>query len=862
MKKIIAMILCLTMLGCSITAFPIMADGEEQPTGTPISTVDEFIAMDPNGSYYLTKDIDFSGKTYTRNVYTQAFGGVLDGNGHSLLGITVSATNSDAGIFATSFSGTLKNLTIGSENAPASVTSTGSGYSVAAVAGTMAGKTATFENVTIYANVKGDGKTSGFTSYIYPNGKVTVKNCAVYGDITGNPAAGFFALSNDGSSDVEIRDSVNYANVSAGNLSAGGFYTVSASGGGGRYTNLVITGCVNFGTISATDWRVGGIVGEFNEERTSLLKIDYCYNMGNVTMKGSGGYAGGIVGGLSFHADTTGTRSVSNVYNAGLVRNLENAQRAYALCSADKATKSVSLTNGAYMMATATNDDTPCNNTTATNVKKVSEISELLDTVRAYPASDEGNCFVPDVGNTNGGYPILQREATAHVNITTYECGRKICNDCGATLTSSEEENHSYTEAVTKPNGYVDGYIVATCKHCGASEIRKGEASTYQVVPTDGVYLFDSADDFKWYAANLDAGLLTGKESIALVKDLDLSGASITPIGTKTSPFRGSFDGGYHTLTKLTVTTDDVAGLFGYVGLGASFTNIAFDTPTIQAKASAGVLFGEAVNNAVVKVENVVTINAKVTSTEGAAGSLIGSTAKASDVVISAAVSNGATIKGDMAAGFIGKGDNTTIESSFVNATLTANNKQTGSLAYHDGRFSAKNCAYVRNAMASVNNGDLTKADDFANGKIAYLMNSYENNFIFGVKDGAITFADNAVRMVRLGATKIYTDKILDPKGAMAVYATETEGGVTLAIVIDPASKIRLYDQTITVKDGDKSETIAFASLTHTRYLAVGDNCYTIENGMVLYTVTLAGVSANATYTIGTAVNGTAQILR
>ena len=158
MKKIIAMILCIAMLGCSITALPITASGEEQPEGTPIRTVDEFLAMDPAGQYYLANDLDFTGRSFGRNVYTQSFSGVLDGNGYSLLGITIKTTNSDAGIFGNSFHGTLKNLTFGSSEAPVSITSTGSSYSVAVVAGTMTGG-ATFDSVTIYANGKGDGKT-------------------------------------------------------------------------------------------------------------------------------------------------------------------------------------------------------------------------------------------------------------------------------------------------------------------------------------------------------------------------------------------------------------------------------------------------------------------------------------------------------------------------------------------------------------------------------------------------------------------------------------------------------------------------------------------------------------------------------
>ncbi|MBO7740789.1 MAG: hypothetical protein J6S34_04615 [Clostridia bacterium] len=854
------MLLCLTMLGCSMTAFPITANGEEQPAGTPISTVEEFLAMNPSGEYYLASDIDFSGKTYTKNLYTQNFSGVLDGNGHALLGITVSATNSDAGIFANGFHGTLKNLTFGSANAPVSVTSTGGGYSVAAMAGTMTGG-ATFDNVRIYANVKGDGKTAGFTSYM-PNGKITITNCAVYGTVIGNPASGFLTMSNDGSCDVEIRDSANYADVTAQNASAGGFYSVAAATNGSRKTNMIITGCINYGSISATDWRVGGIVGEFNEEKTSSITIDYCYNMGFVTMKGGGGYAAGIVGGLSFDP-SSGTRKISNVYNAGTVTNSGNPQRAYALCSSDKTSNNLSIVNGAYLAGSASNANTPCNNITATNVKEAADAAELLAIVSEYAPSAEGNVYIRDTALMNEGYPILARQALAHENVTTFDCGRKLCNDCHAIISSPEEENHTFEETSVQPDGYVDGYVIAVCSACGEEVLRAGTPSTYHVTPVDGVYSIASPDALKWYAANLNAGLLSGKESLKLAADLDLGGTAFTPIGTKKNPFCGMFDGDFHSIKGLKVTSDNVGGLFGYVGRGAVFTNLEFASAVITAKGSAGALFGEAVNASVVTVENIALIGASVTSTEGAAGSLFGSCEFAIEVKATAVVSNKAVVNGVTAGGLIGNGNNAILKSAYVNANLTATDKtKVGSLAYYNGRFSATHSYYVRNQVAGVTNGTVISEEWFANGKAAYQLNAFENNFVFSVKDGATTLSKAPIRMVRLGGTKVYTDKTLSPKDKMAVYATEVTGGVAVAFVIDPASKVRLYDLAITVKDGDKTQTVTFADLTHDRALVVGDDYYTIENGMVLYTVTLDGVSANATYTVGSIFSGTADILR
>ena len=56
--------------------------------------------------------------------------------------------------------------------------------------------------------------------------------------------------------------------------------------------------------------------------------------------------------------------------------------------------------------------------------------------------------------------------------------------------------------------------------------------------------------------------------NITLDKNIDLTGKSWTPIGTDyDNSYTGTFDGGGHTITGLTVTTnDEYAGLFGYLG--------------------------------------------------------------------------------------------------------------------------------------------------------------------------------------------------------------------------------------------------------------------------------------------------------
>ena len=88
-------------------------------------------------------------------------------------------------------------------------------------------------------------------------------------------------------------------------------------------------------------------------------------------------------------------------------------------------------------------------------------------------------------------------------------------------------------------------------------------------------YIYDS--NTKTYTVYNANGLMNVAElvnggktdiNISLTADIDLTGKDWTPIGTDyDNSYTGTFDGGGHTITGLTVTTNDkYAGLFGYLG--------------------------------------------------------------------------------------------------------------------------------------------------------------------------------------------------------------------------------------------------------------------------------------------------------
>ena len=96
-------------------------------------------------------------------------------------------------------------------------------------------------------------------------------------------------------------------------------------------------------------------------------------------------------------------------------------------------------------------------------------------------------------------------------------------------------------------------------------------------------YIYDSnTNTYTVYNAN---GLMNVAElvnggktdiNITLTADIDLTGKDWTPIGTDyDNSYTGTFDGGGHTITGLTVTTnDEYAGLFGYLGNFGKFGTV------------------------------------------------------------------------------------------------------------------------------------------------------------------------------------------------------------------------------------------------------------------------------------------------
>lgn len=144
-------------------------------------------------------------------------------------------------------------------------------------------------------------------------------------------------------------------------------------------------------------------------------------------------------------------------------------------------------------------------------------------------------------------------------------------------------------------------------------------------------YQISTAGELFWFASLVN-GTLEGVEQntaacAVLTADIDLSGQTWTPIGTSTSNyFKGTFDGGGHTISNLTINTDaSYVGLFGATS-GATLKNVTLDEPQVQNSAggtsNTGALVGYMVGNGT--VEYCAVTNGSVSSAGQYVGGLIG----------------------------------------------------------------------------------------------------------------------------------------------------------------------------------------------------------------------------------------------
>ena len=248
---------------------------------------------------------------------------------------------------------------------------------------------------------------------------------------------------------------------------------------------------------------------------------------------------------------------------------------------------------------------------------------------------DGSDLIVADGQTVTYGSPTLRfthRTARVTVVLTDYTeglasvqlTGLSTENDNPDKITPYDKGSNTYI-ALVAPQSVEAGTTFITCtftngkvfvyKMKNATDWQAGGEYTYTVslaaakdlgytIESNGSYTVTSADGLMNIAELVNGG--KSDINITLDTDIDLTGKDWTPIGTDyDNSYKGTFDGGGHTITGLTFTTnDEYAGLFGWLNRAGTVKNVVMEGVQITSHQIYGGSIGGVVGSGWGTIEN------------------------------------------------------------------------------------------------------------------------------------------------------------------------------------------------------------------------------------------------------------------
>ena len=337
------------------------------------------------------------------------------------------------------------------------------------------------------------------------------------------------------------------------------------------------------------------------------------------------------------------------------------------------------------------------------------------------------------------GNPTLRfthRTARVTVILTDYTeeqmfvwlTGLSTENGNPAVIAPHDKGGDTYT-ALVAPQSVATGTAFITCKFTNGkvfaykmkndTDWQAGEEYTYTVslaaakdpgytVSEDGkTYNVTSAEGLKAVADIANNGNLG--INITLTENINLTDIDWTPIGTDYyNQYTGAFDGGNHTITGLTVTTNgQYAGLFGYLGKAGTVKNVVMEGLQITSDNSLGYT-GGVVGNSWGTIENC-SVSGSVSGTTFAGG-VVGSQWGGSIT----GCNSSATVKGEAYVGGIAGETNygATLTACYATGDVTVENDGTsnawaGGIVGMNGGSSTLTACYAAGNVSGKGSGTI-----------------------------------------------------------------------------------------------------------------------------------------------------------
>ena len=334
-----------------------------------VGTADDLISLFNNATgntletdIEVTADLDFSASNLIiplgafSNGTCVSYSGVFHGNGHSIKGLVMDATNNEeyknAGLFCSLKDATVENLVIDSS---CSFTGYYAGSLSVSVNGSLI-----VTNTTNKAAVSGSDNVGGFIGFVQQIKQATVisfDGCLNDGNVTGNVwyVGGFVGLISSNTNMVlTISNSINNAIVKK-YWDVGGFVGYIRDN---INTTITISNSTNNGDVIGMKHRAAGFVGYIENNTIITVTISNSVNNGKVT--GSWDHVGGFVGMID--TNTNMTMTIFNSTNNGNVNGSNYVGGFVGLISSNSPTYSTALViiSSANKGSISTNKNVAC----------------------------------------------------------------------------------------------------------------------------------------------------------------------------------------------------------------------------------------------------------------------------------------------------------------------------------------------------------------------------------------------------------------------------------------------------------------------------------------------------------------------
>ena len=515
--------------------------------------------------------------------------GTFDGNGKTITNLYINASQVNMGLFGYTYGGTIKNLTFEYAN----VTNTNN------YAGVLVGKASggsTLQNIKISntCQIKGGQYTGGIAGYLDGNAYNCV-NCATVQGI--QYIGGLCGYSRTGNS---MTACANYGNVTASSLRVGGLV--------GYFSGGTIQDCANYGDVKGTD-HVAGMAGYVKNG-----KIQNVFSYGNISVTTKTQNVGMVFG----YSSSGATEGLVAYYSGAklTVKGQEQTVKAFGngTPSEDKATgfTEAQLKSGvvAYLLQQNASSEAKWGQ----NLANDDDIYPVIGSEhQVYADNTTLNCKTYKVvkgsftNNPTSSAIRYQHGTIIHHVATDATCTEAAtkeywqCQDCLKTYSDSQltEELTDVTDAEYPALGHTnneDGYC-NRCKHYVA--VKPSEQN--------GVYLIAKPCHLAWFRDYVNgtivdkgeaAGTTHPSASAMLTADIDLKNychaaeggkelLSWIPIGNDNNRWAGNMDGQGHTISNLYIkTAQEYVGIFGYTN--ATIQNIIFDNAKVENVSTTG----------------------------------------------------------------------------------------------------------------------------------------------------------------------------------------------------------------------------------------------------------------------------------